>query len=51
MAVGRANFCKMRWDKAARRRLSSEQGTILKDWGGRIPIALIYPNTYYVGIS
>jgi len=49
--VGRANYRKMRWDKAARRRLSSEQGTILKDWGGRIPIALIYPNTYYVGMS
>ncbi len=41
----------MGWDKAARRRLSKEQGTIFKDWGGRIPIALIYPNTYYIGMS
>jgi len=41
----------MRWDKAARQRLSKEQGTIIKDWGGRIPIALIYPNTYYIGMS
>lgn len=49
--MGRAKYRNMRWDKAARRRLSSEQGTILKDWGGRIPIALIYPNTYYVGMS
>lgn len=41
----------MRWDKAARRRLSDERGTIVKDWGGRIPVALIYPNTYYIGMS
>ncbi|GAI04711.1 unnamed protein product, partial [marine sediment metagenome] len=37
--------------KKARRRLSREQGTIIKDWGGRIPIALVYPNSYYVGMS
>jgi radical SAM superfamily enzyme YgiQ (UPF0313 family) len=36
---------------AARRRLTREQGTIIKDWGGRLPIALIYPNTYYAGMS
>ncbi len=43
----------MGWDeiRKARRRLSREQGTIIKDWGGRIPIALIYPNSYYVGMS
>jgi radical SAM superfamily enzyme YgiQ (UPF0313 family) len=43
----------MGWDavKRARRRLSREQGTIIKDWGGRLPIALIYPNSYYVGMS
>jgi len=41
----------MRWDKTARQRLSREQGTIFKDWGGRVPIALLYPNTYYVGMS
>lgn len=32
-------------------RLSSEQGTIVKDWGGRLPVALIYPNSYYLGMS
>ncbi|MFC1932698.1 radical SAM protein [Chloroflexota bacterium] len=37
--------------KEARRRLSRETGTIVKDWGGRLPIALIYPNSYYVGMS
>jgi radical SAM superfamily enzyme YgiQ (UPF0313 family) len=43
----------MGWDeiKKARRRLSREQGTIIKDWGGRIPIALVYPNSYYIGMS
>ncbi|MFH0914442.1 MAG: radical SAM protein [Chloroflexota bacterium] len=35
----------------ARKRLGREQGTIIKDWGGKIPIALIYPNTYFVGMS
>ncbi|MFC1915926.1 hypothetical protein ACFLW4_04450 [Chloroflexota bacterium] len=32
-------------------RLAREQGTISKDWGGRLPIALIYPNSYYLGMS
>jgi len=41
----------MTWNKKARQRLSREWGTIIKDWGGKIPIALIYPNTYYVGMS
>lgn len=43
----------MSWDKVkkARRQLSREQGTIIKDWGGRLPIALIYPNSYYIGMS
>ena len=31
--------------------LSREEGTIHKDWGGRLPVALVYPNTYYVGMS
>ncbi|MHB8105244.1 MAG: radical SAM protein [Dehalococcoidales bacterium] len=28
-----------------------EEGVIVKDWGGRLPIALIYPNSYYLGMS
>src|SRR5690242_12395443 len=35
----------------ARTRLSQETGTIRKDWGGRIPVALVFPNTYYIGMS
>ncbi len=31
--------------------LSREEGTKIKDWGGRLPIALIYPNSYYLGMS
>jgi radical SAM superfamily enzyme YgiQ (UPF0313 family) len=28
-----------------------EDGAIVKDWGGRLPVALIYPNSYYLGMS
>jgi len=28
-----------------------EEGAVVKDWGGRLPVALIYPNTYYLGMS
>ena len=31
--------------------LAAEEGAIRKDWGGRIAIALVYPNTYAVGMS
>lgn len=30
---------------------SAEEGAIVKDWGGRLPIALTFPNSYYVGMS
>ncbi len=35
----------------ARRRLAAETGAIVKDWGGRLSVALVFPNTYYVGMS
>src|SRR5881409_2327888 len=31
--------------------LAAEQGTVRKDWGGKISVALVYPNTYAVGMS
>src|SRR5437667_355786 len=31
--------------------LDAEQGTVRKDWGGKISVALVYPNTYAVGMS
>lgn len=43
----------MTWTKTAEAKqiLSKEIGTIIKDWGGKLPVALAYPNTYYVGMS
>jgi len=35
----------------ARAQLAKETGAVVKDWGGRSPVALIYPNSYYVGMS
>ena len=37
--------------RKAQAALAEEQGTIRKDWGGRISVALVYPNTYAVGMS
>lgn len=34
-----------------RSRLGREKGTIFKDWGGKITIALVYPNLYHIGMS
>jgi len=43
----------MKWKTIAaqRRILGDEQGTVIKDWGGKLPVALVYPNSYYVGMS
>jgi len=41
----------MNGDNPSRLWLSQERGTTIKDWGGKIPIALIFPNTYHVGMS
>lgn len=35
----------------ARKRLAAEEGAVRKDWGGRLAVALVFPNTYYVGMS
>jgi len=41
------------WQQVAAisRRLERERGAVHKDWGGRLPIALTFPNSYYVGMS
>ena len=31
--------------------LESERGTVLKKWKGRLPVALLYPNTYPLAVS
>jgi radical SAM superfamily enzyme YgiQ (UPF0313 family) len=40
-----------RLHRAARERLAQEQGACQKDWGGRIPVALVYPNVYSVAMA
>ncbi|MBC7223817.1 MAG: hypothetical protein H5T59_06030, partial [Anaerolineae bacterium] len=42
-----------KWEprERARRLLAREQGAVRKDWGGRLPIALVYPNRYAVGMG
>jgi len=37
--------------RKAQERLAEEQGTVHKDWGGRVAVALVYPNSYAVGMS
>src|SRR5499425_3517784 len=43
----------MSWSLQAKadRLLAQETGAIRKDWGGRVSFALVYPNTYAVGMS
>jgi radical SAM superfamily enzyme YgiQ (UPF0313 family) len=43
----------MEWEQKEklRRQLGREKGTIIKDWGGRLPFALVYPNSYNIGMS
>src|SRR5262252_9264717 len=31
--------------------LDGEDGVVRKEWGGRVSVALVYPNTYAVGMS
>src|SRR5262245_2824003 len=37
--------------KKARALVDGEDGTVRKEWGGRVSFALVYPNTYAVGMS
>ena len=43
----------MTWTKTteAKQILSKEIGTVTKNWGGKLPVALAYPNSYYVAMS
>lgn len=42
---------KYRYIDQAKKILAREEGTVRKDWGGRLPIVLIYANTYRLGMS
>ncbi len=37
--------------EARRRLLQREIGAVVKDWGGKLPVALVYANTYAVGMA
>jgi len=37
--------------EANRQLLEGETGAVIQDWGGRLPVALIYANTYAVGMA
>ena len=43
----------MTWQfkERAEQRLAREAGTVVKDWGAKVRVALVFPNTYYVGMS
>ncbi|MBU2552191.1 MAG: radical SAM protein [Proteobacteria bacterium] len=43
----------MSWNIVARYRrfLDQETGTVVKDWGGKIPVGLAFANTYHTGMS
>ena len=43
----------MTWQQIeqTKRLLDRERGALIKDWGGRLPIALVFPNTYHLGMS
>jgi len=43
----------MSWSlkKKAQALVASEEGVVRKNWGGRVSVALVYPNTYAVGMS
>jgi radical SAM superfamily enzyme YgiQ (UPF0313 family) len=43
----------MSWQlqRRLKRWLADETGTVIKDWGGKIPVALVYPNRYFLGMS
>ncbi|MBN1993923.1 MAG: radical SAM protein [Anaerolineae bacterium] len=40
-----------RYIDQAHKIISQEEGVIGKDWGGKLPVALVWPNTYRLGMS
>ena len=35
----------------AKKILKQEEGVVFKNWGGKLPVALVWPNSYLVGMS
>src|SRR5262249_8249289 len=48
---GRLTRMSWKLKRKAQSLLAAERGTVYRDWGGRVSIALVYPNTYAVGMS
>jgi len=46
--VGRRSYQK---GAASKQLFPFETGTIVKDWGGKTPVCIVFPNSYYVGMS
>lgn len=42
---------KYKYVDQAKKIIAREEGAVVKDWGGKLPIALVYANTYYLGMS
>src|SRR6266571_1000550 len=40
-----------RLKKKAQALVAGEEGVVRKEWGGKVSVALVYPNTYAVGMS
>ena len=51
LACGRLSAMSWNLKAKAQTLLAQEKGTVRKDWGGRVSFALVYPNTYAVGMS
>ncbi|KKK47240.1 hypothetical protein LCGC14_3157210, partial [marine sediment metagenome] len=49
--LGQSGFVSRRLKDKARALLQSERGTVHKEPGGRIRVALAYPNEYSIGMS
>ena len=40
-----------KWKEKSRDLLRQEEGTIIKSWGDKLSVALVYPNYYHVGMA
>jgi radical SAM superfamily enzyme YgiQ (UPF0313 family) len=40
-----------RYIDQAKKIIEREEGVVRKDWGGKLPVALVWPNSYRVGMS
>lgn len=49
--MSESQFMSWKLKSKLRASLGREQGAVTKDWGGKISVALVYPNTYEVGMG